>query len=566
METRTNIRRMMAGNIIVVPDYQRAYSWEVDKKGAQVNVFLEDLLDYIHSSNQTPYYFGHFLFEQRSENEYAVIDGQQRLTTILIFVCAAFRVLNDGKGFIDDIEKQECYEDMVKRNRTYRFTTVGYDNLLMRDYVIDNTKSDKYGIDTTSGERIINAYDFFVKKLSDFPEEIEKLLDSVSKALCTTHIVETEAEAIQMFIFQNNRGKKPSNLELIKAQFMYNIHLYGGSDVDSMIKEVKCRFENIYKNISKIEYKIDEDDVLSRTMQVFFNSLWRDNAMDGVAEALTQENRLDFILKFTKELERTFEKLTTLFEDSIQNVDIEYALLNGHYNIVLPFFIKAYNKGLPIDDIALLGKALGDIMLRDAIVSTRADLRTRLNDVFEKFTGIQDTINKINWMKTNEEWWWHYWNNTEVSLAINTNWKQNDHKLAKIILWRYELDSDNFKEFEQPSRAQSYGALSFRNIASPQLEHIAPQTQNGEKEAAGYDEYDEVFLENYLLRLGNFLLLSGTHNESIGNKPFEVKRDSYRYLAQQREIQYLTDNDRKWDKDKILTRNNKIAKFLIEKC
>lgn len=568
MEAKTNIRRMMAGNIIVVPDYQRAYSWEVDKKGAQVNVFLEDLLDYIHSDNPTPYYFGHFLFEQRSENDYAVIDGQQRLTTILIFVCAAFRVLKDRKESLD-IEKQECYEDIVKRHRTYRFTTVGYDSLLMRDYVIDNTKSDKYGIDTTSGERIVNAYDFFVNKLSTFStKEIENLLNSVSKALCTTHIVETEAEAIQMFIFQNNRGKKPSNLEIIKAQFMYNIHLYGGSpsDVDSMIKEIKNRFENIYKNISKIECSIDEDDVLSRTMQVFFNSLWRDNAMDEVAKALTQENRLDFILKFTEALERTFEKLKTLFEDSIQNVDIEYALINGHYYIVLPFFIKAYNNGLPIADIALLGKSLGDIMLRNAIVRTRADLRARLNDVFEKFNGIQDTINRINRMKTNEEWRWHHWNNTEVCLAINHDWKPNHHTLAKIILWRYELDPDNFKEFEHPSRVQSYGSLSFRDIASPQLEHIAPQTENGEKEAAGYDEYDEDFIENYLLRLGNFLLLSGTHNESIGNNPFEVKRDSYRYLAQQREIQYLTENDRKWNKDKISTRNNKIAKFLIDKC
>ena len=49
-------------------------------------------------------------------------------------------------------------------------------------------------------------------------------------ASCTTHIVKNEAEAIQMFIFQNNRGKTPSNLEIIKAQFLYNVHLYGGAE------------------------------------------------------------------------------------------------------------------------------------------------------------------------------------------------------------------------------------------------------------------------------------------------------------------------------------------------
>ena len=137
MESKTNIRRMMAGNSIVVPDYQRAYSWEVKERGAQVRVFLEDLIDYIHSGSNTPYYFGHFLFERRSDSEYAVIDGQQRLTTISIFVCAAFSVLRIMREI--SVEEQECYEDVVKRNRTYRFTTVGYDNILFSDYVVDMT-------------------------------------------------------------------------------------------------------------------------------------------------------------------------------------------------------------------------------------------------------------------------------------------------------------------------------------------------------------------------------------------------------------------------------------------
>ena len=118
-------------------------------------------------------------------------------------------------------------EDIVKRNRTYRFSTVGYDTILFRDYVVDMTRRDHYGIKTTSGQRIVNAFDYLIEELEKLSIEIvEGLLHAVITASCTTHIVETEAEAIQMFIFQNNRGKKPSNLEIIKAQFMYNIHLY----------------------------------------------------------------------------------------------------------------------------------------------------------------------------------------------------------------------------------------------------------------------------------------------------------------------------------------------------
>ena len=92
MEPSTTITQMLAGNKIFVPAYQRAYSWETEtdknKVNKQTNVFLSDLVDYNKSSSTTPYYFGHFLFEERQINLFGVIDGQQRLTTIVIFLSA----------------------------------------------------------------------------------------------------------------------------------------------------------------------------------------------------------------------------------------------------------------------------------------------------------------------------------------------------------------------------------------------------------------------------------------------------------------------------------------------
>ena len=67
MEALTNISAMLSGKSIAVPNYQRAYSWETDltdKNQKQVNTFLSDLQDYVNSQTSTPYYFGHFLFEE----------------------------------------------------------------------------------------------------------------------------------------------------------------------------------------------------------------------------------------------------------------------------------------------------------------------------------------------------------------------------------------------------------------------------------------------------------------------------------------------------------------------
>ena len=162
-------------------------------------------------------------------------------------------------------------------------------------------------------------------------------------------------------------------------------------------------------------------------------------------------------------------------------------------------------------------------------------------------------------MKDNEDWWWHYWNNSEVRLAADSNWKSNYHAIAKNILWCYE----NYLLSQQ---AKGYSPMPFYSIVSPHLEHIAPQTDNGEKEASGYDNYDDDFREHYLLRLGNFLLLSAPHNESIGNKPFELKRSTYNHLYQQREIVEMTEKDLKWDKEKIKKRTEKLLDFLIKNC
>ena len=78
-----------------------------------------------------------------------------------------------------------------------------------------------------------------------------------------------------------------------------------------MIDEIKNRFEEIYKSISKIEHKIDEDNVLTYTLRVFFNSLWESNAIQRVNTELESDTRIDFIRNFTRKLAACFEQVTS---------------------------------------------------------------------------------------------------------------------------------------------------------------------------------------------------------------------------------------------------------------
>lgn len=190
MEASTTIIGMIRGNVIYVPDCQGAYSWDTWKKDSglkkQVNTFLNDLMDYLNSEVKTPYYFGHFLYEKTGDNKYAIIDGQQRLTTIIMFVSALFESIGKERELT---EKEEViYEDMIKRKGLYRFSTVQYDDQLFRDYVIDNVKTNRDGIETVSGFRLIVAYDFFRNRLQTMDMSTkEDLLSAVVNASCTTH-------------------------------------------------------------------------------------------------------------------------------------------------------------------------------------------------------------------------------------------------------------------------------------------------------------------------------------------------------------------------------------------
>ncbi len=565
MEASTTINKMLAGNRIFVPTYQRAYSWDTEfdksKTPKQVNVFLSDLEDYNKSSTKSFYYFGHFLFEEKPDKKFGVIDGQQRLTTIVIFLSALFKRLSSIRKLTET--EQEIFEDIIKRNSTYRFETVDYDKQLFKDYVIDQTKKDKNGLETASAKRIVNAFDFFVSQLENKDEDyLLKMLDTVQNATCTTHLVKDESEAIQMFIFQNNRGKKPTNLEIIKAQFMFNVHLYGGEEKDSLIDEIKNRFEKIYKSISSIEYKIDEDDVLVYTLRVYFNSLGESNAIDKINKLLSENNPIPFIRSFTNSLAASFEHLTTFFgKDERENIEIHSLVTLGGFAIAIPFIIKAYTFGLSSSEISKLCSSLEKLVLRHRLIGTRAELITRINDVYQKFTFEQPDINpiieRVERMRNvpDDSWWWSYWNNNEFEKSLQGGINPST---AKFLLWKYENHLINQGE-------KGYPLTRFDNIESPELEHIAPQTPtNGEPVAAGYCEYDEEFRNQYIDCLGNYLLISKSHNCSVGNKPFSEKRNSYNHLEQQREIQKMTAESEIWDKEKISLRKDKIVKFILE--
>lgn len=69
----------------IVPDYQREYVW-TDK---EVHQLLEDIGEQIDAGATREYFIGTVLASPAGQkNHYEVIDGQQRLTTFFLLLCA----------------------------------------------------------------------------------------------------------------------------------------------------------------------------------------------------------------------------------------------------------------------------------------------------------------------------------------------------------------------------------------------------------------------------------------------------------------------------------------------
>src|ERR1035441_587133 len=114
-----------------IPSYQRAYSWEVDGSVRKhVKQFIWDLEE---QHPNKDYYLGHFLFEHDKPNSLFVIDGQQRLTTVVIFFSCLVRELqgrvasDEAAAAITELNPQRLSDTYLRRDGKRRFKTVDSD-------------------------------------------------------------------------------------------------------------------------------------------------------------------------------------------------------------------------------------------------------------------------------------------------------------------------------------------------------------------------------------------------------------------------------------------------------
>ncbi|MDI9364162.1 MAG: DUF262 domain-containing HNH endonuclease family protein [Flavobacterium sp.] len=538
----------------IIPVYQRAYSWDKE----QWNIFLTDLKERIRGDNS--YFYGNLLLETvKKDVQYEIIDGQQRLTTLTIFIRSLLDLLKKrGQSETFEIDFDSKEKIYFKNGGNIKLRPVEYDRACFESLIVEG--NNKFATATPSQERIKNGRKFFATELEKLSTtDLLSILEKLETTELTCIELDGKKDSALMFELQNNRGKDLTNMEKIKSYFMYQMYVYSPEEeTESNIEFVSNIFKLIYLIINDLK-SLNEDSVLIYHCNAFIKG-YPYRTLDDIKEVfVSSTDKVKWIKEFVKELHTSFSNIKKM-----ENSDLPFLQDLRKLSIpafAYPFIIKGYKYYNDKEDyLNTLYNILEIVVFRYRLINSRADFISRLNEILLGFNGDLDSLKTHFKNKLNEAW---YWGDNRVKEYLKGYMYEN--RILNYLLWKYEDSLQN--------RGYTIGNCS---IESEQIEHISPQRPtNGEPISTGYDvdennEYFDGFIDKELNCLGNLMLISGSHNASIGNKPFSEKLLSYKsnpLLKQQAEIQeFIADKLIKWGALEIAERQDKIVnKFALTK-
>lgn len=272
---QTKLGDLFPSSVFTIPKYQRGYAWT----DQEVRDLLEDI-EYTQEEreqegrNSFSHYFGTIVLldtgtadsETRDFDSFDIIDGQQRLATVVILI----NCINDEFREIDQSrltkEPAASPSDLAKENRkefiiqyeTKRINLDTINNPVFQSLVIHDDPLDTIQTDNLSQRRLTAAKQEIQDWLADYRREFDtedeyfEFLRDVQKILktgfeVTEYIIENETEAGRLFEVINDRGKNLTTLDKIKS---YLVYCAARLDNQDLSREVYRKVGEVVENVT----------------------------------------------------------------------------------------------------------------------------------------------------------------------------------------------------------------------------------------------------------------------------------------------------------------------------
>ena len=281
MNNTLSLQELFNNRIFQVPDFQRGYAWEQQ----QVTEFLNDL-EVLTSARH--HYTGTIVLSPPSEpktkedeegtiyDERDVVDGQQRLTTIVLLlneISIALSAYEGSRALAQGVRKNYVKSKSSDHQSLHKLSLNKDTDWIFRDRVLSDAPS-AAGPPNAAAKRLLDTKEQIATYLhsaaGDAPSPEQWLRDLQRKVTTRLHFnlyeVEHRADVGVIFEVMNDRGKQLTNLEKVKNYLLYTASTL---DVQSHTKDeltdsVNDAWTDILERLMSAELSspTDEDQLL----------------------------------------------------------------------------------------------------------------------------------------------------------------------------------------------------------------------------------------------------------------------------------------------------------------
>lgn len=263
--------------IYTIPNYQRQYTWDDEN----LEELWTDLYESFTSGNDKCYFLGSIVVVDRKNGEHELVDGQQRITTLMIMLNVLYKnfpnINNESKDILN--ANHSWIDTLIFFNKSVNRLRLQQDPDYDSDFKVNVTKVASFEkVKKPTKEEMkkedpkykyINTSNFFYTKFSELKKEDDKnntniLGEFVNYILFRTNIIKIicfdQSFALKLFLVLNDRGTDLSNSDIVKT-VIYNEF---DKDKEKYSQHDKDVFNSNWKEIEDIcnDYDFSMDDFL----------------------------------------------------------------------------------------------------------------------------------------------------------------------------------------------------------------------------------------------------------------------------------------------------------------
>ncbi|MGP6213958.1 MULTISPECIES: DUF262 domain-containing protein [Pseudomonas aeruginosa group] len=529
----------------IVPDYQREYVW-TDK---EVHQLLEDIDEQIDAGTTREYFIGTVLVSPTDQkNHYEVIDGQQRLTTFFLLLCA-LKHLFQGEPQRQIVSGliSTSYTDSDGETRTSLKLEPRYENageVITKLVELDaDPQAVRAGIQSSgiasfgSLENLISAYSTlhrYLKDNYDSPAKLKKYWGYLANNVVFIQISTDVSSALKIFETINERGIGLNPMDLLKNLLFTQVK-------QAQFTQLKDEWKKITKPLEKekekplrfLRYflmanyviKNDRGDAVVREDEIYDWFVDKENA----ALCDYAGKPFEFVRKVIRNVEHYLAFSNGLGNDGKPSLAMDSLkrLAGGAFSLHYVLLLAAASFPKPLFDhfVAQLESFLFYYIFTKTPTKDLERSFSQWADELRAIAGATDPVKQKVQL------------NGFIADRFDANMAGKSQELVDALR-RFTLHSmQQYRTRYLLARLTQHVEMAFSGLKTPgslepftnlEIEHILPNKPEADLRGKWATENSGTAYDDYKNRLGNLTLLEKPINIVAGNDFYTAKQVEYR--------------------------------------